>query len=167
MNRVHTNEPTAISQLYVAPSGIPGAGRGVFAGRPYCSGETIEVSPIIRFERSDPGISDARAMLPHYVFTYAEGYEGLALGFGSLYNHAYEPNAVYEKRHDMQAVVFIARYHIDQDEEITISYNDSEPANKTTPMNVGVPDYSPTAVEPRPERRCCGVYSQGRASDGE
>lgn len=130
--------------VYLAPSLIPDAGRGIFATRDFTKGECVEISPIIRLERDDPAIANPRSMVPHYVFTFAEGYEGFALGYGSLYNHSYDPNMLYRKDAAQQAVVFTARRDIKKDEELTITYNNSDPSDTSTPMNFGVPPYVPS-----------------------
>ena len=130
--------------VYLAPSHIPNAGRGVFANRNFTTNECIEISPIIRLERDDPAIADSHSMVPHFVFTFTEGYEGFALGYGSLYNHSYDPNMLYTKDAAQQAVVFTARRDIRKGEELTITYNNSDPSDTSTPMNFGVPPYSPS-----------------------
>ncbi|MEO5948783.1 MAG: SET domain-containing protein [Candidatus Saccharimonas sp.] len=131
------------NDIYIASSTIPHAGRGVFTTRGLAAGETIEIAPIIRLERDDPAIASPDSMVPHYVFTFAEGYEGFALGYGSLYNHSYDPNMLYSKDDQLQAVVFTARRDIKSGEELTVTYNNSDPSDTSTPMNFGVPPYTP------------------------
>lgn len=132
----------APQKVYVTKSKIPNAGRGVFASEKISAGEVIEVAPITKLGRStypteikDPDTPD------NYTFSFAEGYEAFALGFGAIYNHSYDPNALYVKSHKRQAIIFSARRNIDKDEEITVSYNDSNPNDKTTPKNFGVPPH--------------------------
>ena len=50
------------------------------------------------------------------------------LGFGSLYNHSYEPNARYEDCRADQ--VFVAIRDIADGEEITVNYN-GEPGDRS------------------------------------
>lgn len=47
----------------------------------------------------------------------------LALGMGSLYNHAYRPNACYIKNFESAMMEYVALRDIAPDEEITINYN--------------------------------------------
>jgi len=138
MNIPTIHPPT---KVYVKESNIPNAGRGVFAKESIKKGETIEVSPVVRIERDDPSITNSESIVPHYVFTFKEGYEGFALGYGSLYNHNYDPNALYDKNDELLSVVFTARRDIAEGEEITVTYNNSDPSDTSTPMNRGVLPY--------------------------
>ena len=63
-----------------------------------------------------------------YVFEWGEGKVALALGFGSLYNHSYRPNARYNDV-GPQAKAFQALRDIAVGEEITVNYN-GEPARR-------------------------------------
>lgn len=130
----------APSKVYVAQSTIPGAGRGGFAKEPIAAGEVFEVAPVIVVPFDDAATDEHRSVVPHYYFTFTQWY-GFALGFATIYNHAYEPNALYEKDDELQAVVFRARWDIAAGDEIFITYNDSDPSDKSTPMNFGVPPY--------------------------
>ena len=68
-----------------------GAGRGVFATRAFKKGEEIERCPMLVAEE-DRG-DDLESGAEGYVFGWGDGRTALALGFGSLYNHRYDPNA--------------------------------------------------------------------------
>jgi hypothetical protein len=48
---------------------------------------------------------------------------GLALGYGSLYNHDNPSNLRYEADHERGLLRFVAVRAIDQDEELTVNYN--------------------------------------------
>ena len=63
-----------------------------------------------------------------YVFEWGEGKVALALGFGSLYNHSYRPNARYNDV-GPQTKAFQALRDIAPGEEITVNYN-GEPARR-------------------------------------
>ncbi len=56
---------------------------------------------------------------------------GICLGFGSLYNHSYSPNATYKKLHEEKMIEFIAIKDIKKDEEITVNYNFGDPDDKS------------------------------------
>ncbi len=60
-----------------------------------------------------------------HTFCWGESSEdaALALGFGSLFNHSYKPNAVYERLLAHNQIHFFAHRDIDFGEEITVNYN--------------------------------------------
>jgi SET domain-containing protein len=102
---------------------VTGKGRGVFARKAIRRGEIIERVPVIvlplRDVMRDP---DDWTGLGCYCFEWGRETVALALGFGSLYNHSFEPNARYDDE-ARQAKVFSAIRDIDAGEEITINYN--------------------------------------------
>jgi len=128
------------TKVYVDQSTIPGAGRGVFAKEDIAAGEVFEVAPVIVVPFGDPATDEEKSVVPHYYFTFKWWY-GFALGYATIYNHAYEPNALYEKDDELGAVIFTARYDIKAGEEIFTTYNNSDPSDKSTPMNFGIPPY--------------------------
>ena len=75
---------------------IKGKGRGVFARRLIRKGELIEKVPmlVLSIEEYHDGIS--KTSLANYCFAWGQGTVALALGYGSLYNHSYKPNARYD-----------------------------------------------------------------------
>lgn len=46
----------------------------------------------------------------------------VALGFGSIYNHTDNPNAMYKEHEKELTIDFIALRDIQKDEEITVNY---------------------------------------------
>lgn len=104
---------------------VKGKGRGVFARRWIPKGEIIERVPVVVFpvdESSEEG--PAWDHLASYCFEWGRGTAGLALGYGSLYNHSFAPNAEYEDE-EPRTKVFRALRDIAAGEEITINYNGS------------------------------------------
>src|SRR6266571_4803892 len=104
-------------------------GRGVVAARPFRAGETIERPPVIVIPAEEaPLIRDTR--LAHYYFEWGDDCKqaAIALGYGSLYNHSYTPNARYEFRESEECLEFIALRDIEPGEEITINYNNLGPS---------------------------------------
>jgi hypothetical protein len=99
-----------------------GGSRGVFATREIEAGQTIEVAPVIVVSRRD---SDAvrRTRLDEYAFEWGGGCLAIALGCGSIYNHAHEPNASYWQDTAGKALEFIALRPIRPGEEITVNYH--------------------------------------------
>src|SRR4051812_29125897 len=72
---------------------VKGKGRGVFARRAVPRGAVIERVPVllvpIAEARASPTVAD-------YCFLKDERTVAVALGYGSLYNHSYRPNARYD-----------------------------------------------------------------------
>ena len=118
-------------------------GRGVFAQRAYQAGEVVEVSPVMEIEA--PWESLPRALqLIVYEWGYLAGdpgtdVRGVALGLGSLFNHADQPSLVYAADIDKQALVFTAVRDIPEHEELTIDYNaDIEPGGESRFSIMGI-----------------------------
>ena len=75
-------------------------GRGVFATTRFARGATIEFAPVILIPAEQwPHIEPTVLALYIYNFgpTAEQEHAAIALGFGSLYNHSYRPNAQYIK----------------------------------------------------------------------
>ncbi|HSU68041.1 MAG TPA: SET domain-containing protein [Tepidisphaeraceae bacterium] len=109
-------------------------GRGVFATRDIPAGTVIERVPVILIpnEQVFGDTPEARrsARISWYVFGWQgmtkRHYVALALGYGSIYNHSYTPNARYH-RESPDVLEFHAIREIAAGEEITINYNGELP----------------------------------------
>lgn len=104
---------------------VVGKGRGVFARRAIRNGEVIERAPVLVLPLSDVmrGPDDWTG-LGNYCFEWGKDRVALALGFGSLYNHSFQPNARYDDESRRARIkVFSALRDITLGEEITINYN--------------------------------------------
>jgi uncharacterized protein len=66
---------------------------------------------------------------------------GIALGFGSIYNHSYSPNATYKKFIPKQTLKFIALKNIRRGEEITVNYNYGNPDDKSDLWIKSIPGF--------------------------
>lgn len=100
-------------------------GRSVCAGRTFEQGELIEVCPVIVVggENERP-LLDKTPLFNYYFAWGADGTQNaLALGFGSLYNHSYTPNATHFCDHRNGEIRIYARRRIVTGEEIRINYN--------------------------------------------
>lgn len=99
-------------------------GRGVFARRKINGGELIESAPVLLVP-SDECSYLKNTILENYCFRCGPNQEhaAIAMGYGSLYNHSYTPNAVYEVKDEEMAVQFRALKEIQAGEEITVNYN--------------------------------------------
>lgn len=128
---------------------IQGKGRGVFARRAIREGEAFETCPVLILP---PEVIEApSAVLSSYVFDWGDGHLALALGYGSLYNHSYEPNARYEDI-GRRAKRFVAIREIAAGEEITINYNGAPEDRTPVWFDVieGVPESAVRAPRTRP-----------------
>ncbi len=101
---------------------IKGKGRGVFARRAIAKGETIESVPVLVMTSDEFAEGLANTPLKDYCFRWGTDKVALALGYGSLYNHSYRPNARYDDV-GRQTKAFVAIREIAEGEEITINYN--------------------------------------------
>ncbi len=124
------------NKIYLSESHIPHAGRGIFAREDITKGDLIECCPVVLIpEHQVPFIR--KTELHNYYFMWgddeAHHKAGICLGFGSLYNHSYTPNATYKKLIDEKLIEFIAIKDISKDEEITVNYNHGNP-NDTSPL---------------------------------
>ena len=120
------------SCVYLSDSPVPGAGRGVFAAVDIPEGSVIEVCPVIEIPPSDYEHLKATLLRNYYFMWHGEDRVALCLGFGSLYNHSYEPNATYEKDLSSRVITFKALRLVRKDEEITVNYNYGDPEDKST-----------------------------------
>jgi len=125
-------------RIFVSESTIPDAGRGVFAKEAISLGGVIEICPVIEVPLSDSSNDDEKGLLTNYFFYFGDGL-AMVLGYGSLYNHSYQPNATYVKKPAEGIVEFKAIADISAGEEITVNYNNGDPDDKSKPMNKGVP----------------------------
>jgi len=99
-------------------------GRGVYAGRRYRKDEVVEISPVIVFEAEYD-------TLPNSINCVIYDWDGredvttnaLALGHGSLFNHANPANMRCDYQCDKKQIVYVAVDDIAKDEELTINYN--------------------------------------------
>lgn len=97
-------------------------GRGVFARSRIPKGAVIERVPLIVVPIGEVFGQAQRSKLADYVFKWTRDTVVIALGYGSLYNHSYQPNArFYDEGRLTQ--VFAAIRDIQAGEEITVNYN--------------------------------------------
>ena len=110
--------------LSICVKDSPGKGRGVFAQRDFKKDEVIEISPVIVLSSEE---IDSLELTQLYNYYFAWGPESkdaaIALGYGSLYNHSYTPNARYYKDFDSRLLKYVCIRDIQEGEEITINYN--------------------------------------------
>lgn len=101
---------------------IRGKGLGVFAKVRIPADTEIERVPVLVLPQAQLAHLQNGGILGDYAFTWSATEAAIALGYGSLYNHAYEPNAIYVDRAP-RLKIFLALRDIQAHEEITINYN--------------------------------------------
>lgn len=103
---------------------IDGKGRGVVAGRGFAAGEVVERVPVIVLSAEERLLIEKTALYD-YRFAWGEGEDrvAIALGYGSLYNHSYAPNAYFWRHYDEREIEFVALRAIGSGEEVTVNYN--------------------------------------------
>lgn len=113
--------------LDVRPSPI--SGRGVFTSRALPAGEVVHVAPVLLLSEHDHDRLVDTA-LDGYVYDWHDGGIALALGLGSVFNHAHGPNCTYElapEDHPMwPAYVYHTVRAVAAGEELTIDYSGGE-----------------------------------------
>lgn len=102
-----------------------GLGLGVFASRGISAAEVVEVAPVICI-RLDYDV--LTPLLRQRVFHWGRlaGHDkvhALALGYGSMYNHANPANMQFAACQEGAAISFVAVRDIQAGEELTINYN--------------------------------------------
>jgi SET domain-containing protein len=122
---------TASEMIYVNSSRIKNAGRGVYAKRNIKIGEVIEECPVIEIPKHDTASLEESILVTYFFFSGKNKEKiSIALGFGSIYNHTYNPNAKYEIKSKNNMINFTAIKNIKKDDEITINYNNGSPKDK-------------------------------------
>ncbi len=111
-----------IPGLYIAPSKL--GGRGVYTSEKIPKGSVIEICPVIITPKKQLKHLD-KTELYNYYFEWGEEYKdgAVILGYGSLYNHSYKPNAHYLADFEMGTVDFFALKDIPAGSEIFTNYN--------------------------------------------
>jgi len=150
-------------KIYIDTSKTPDAGRGVFAKERIEKGELIEQCPVVALE--DPKDRDRlrKTGLVNYYFLWGETrtYAAICLGWGSVYNHSFEPNARYEKAMEDRRMDFYALRDIEPGEEILVNYNGA-PENKTPLRIPGIPSSAGGMPESRTPRIVAGLIRRAR-----
>lgn len=133
LKQVHKNKLPSKHNVYLGTSTIHGAGRGVFAARDIKADELIETCPMVVMDKKSVQHLD-RTELENYYFEWGEDFEhgAIALGFGSLYNHSFVPNAYFDQDIKAHVIRVVALEDIPKGTEITFNYNGDE--NDKSPL---------------------------------
>jgi len=115
--------------LYIAPSDIHD--RGVFCAKDISKGEIIEICPVLVVSEEDAEKLD-ETVLFNYVFIWGDDDQqgAIVFGYGSLYNHAYKPNAEYAADYEDDTFTIYALKKISAGDEILINYNGNPNSKK-------------------------------------
>lgn len=104
-------------------------GRGVFALKAFQKGDRVEISPVFVVRAPWEALpEDVQKVVYEWGQlgpTPQEHVWGIALGVGSLFNHANPANLEYRADWDQQTLHFYAARDIEKDEELTINYNEN------------------------------------------
>lgn len=98
--------------------------RGVFCSQLIKNGDLIETCPVIVIPKTQVSRVDKTVLYDYYFIWGEQSNEAaLALGYGSLYNHSTNANAVYVVNFIDREIYFLAVKDIDANTEITVNYN--------------------------------------------
>ena len=111
-----------IPGLYISRSAL--SGRGVFCSEDISKGSVIEICPVLVLPPEQLALIEITDLYDYY-FQWNEDEQScaLALGYGSLYNHSYAPNATYHTDFENETLDIIALCDIPAGKEITFNYN--------------------------------------------
>lgn len=102
---------------------IPGKGLGVFATRDFDTGEIIESCPVLTMSPTERKWAE-KTILNHYIYPWKSTRgASLVLGYGSIINHSFTPNADWKQNFKTISMVYRAIKPIKKGEEITVNYN--------------------------------------------
>jgi len=112
-----------LKPLYIKKCGRKGL--GVFCSEDIKKDSIIEICPIIFIPEQQANVIDQTILRDYYYYWYDGTGEHIAitLGYGSLYNHSYNPNAIYCKDYKRRVVEIKAIKDIPANTEITVNYN--------------------------------------------
>ena len=111
--------------LYFAPSGKHRY--GMFCTEDIASGSVIEICPIIIIPGEQARQIVRGYILYEYYFEWKKDSIAIALGYGSLYNHAETPNAEFQPDYKNQYIIFTAVKDIPAGTEIVVDYHAGNP----------------------------------------
>lgn len=117
-------------QLDITLKKVPGKGRCVLAERDFKTGEIIESCPILSLTPTERKHC-AKTLLNFYMYPWRSTRSAsVVLGYGSLINHSFTPNADWKQNFKTETMVYRAIRPIKKGEEITVNYN-GEPDDQT------------------------------------
>ena len=118
-----------INKVEVRESTVHIGGHGVFATDFIKKHEVFERSPVLTWHASFlddyQEIHGKNHLLDDHVYMWKNSNVALCLGYGSIYNHSNDPNALYRFIHDDKwpRIEFVAKIDIQPGEEIFHHYS--------------------------------------------
>ena len=108
--------------------------RGMIASCAIKKGAIIEKCPVILIPKEELS-SLFNTKLNNYYFDWTKDTRAIVLGYGSIINHSYTPNAAYRWDYKQKFMVYYAVRDIEVGDEVMINYN-GVPSD-TTPLPQG------------------------------
>jgi uncharacterized protein len=108
--------------VYIKESGKKG--KGIFTRDAIKKNTVIEVAPVLVLPEKERKWID-KSVLYDYYFLWGDDSKqtAICLGYGSLYNHSYSPNVIYEADYENGTITFITLRNIKAGEELLVNYN--------------------------------------------
>jgi len=98
-------------------------GRGLFATKDIEKGEIIEKSPVVVLSPKER-LHAEKTILNYYIYPWKSlKSASVVLGYGSIINHSFNPNADWKQSFKSNTMIFRAVKDIKKGEEITVNYN--------------------------------------------
>jgi hypothetical protein len=104
-------------KIRIASAGAKG--RGVFARRALATGEVVEMAPVLALTREE-SMDVLQTSLGSHAYEIGRGRVVIGLGYASLYNHSFAPNAEFEATAD--GIQIRALRPIPAGKEVTLDY---------------------------------------------
>ncbi|KAH8548059.1 hypothetical protein BGW37DRAFT_190492 [Umbelopsis sp. PMI_123] len=115
--------PLATHSLGLELRSHPQRGRGVFTTRPLSHKTLVDISPVLLMGHDEYSAHGQHTILDHYTYRWEGGY-ALALGLGSMFNHAGNPNVGFIRDIPNAVIRYFTLRPIETGEELCISYGD-------------------------------------------
>ena len=112
--------------------------RGMIATEDISKGTVIERCPVIPIPIIEKP-SLLQTELLNYYFEWTISHNAIVLGYGSLINHSFQPNAAYSCGYKNKVMIFYAIKTIKKGEEVFTNYN-GDPNDKT-PLAPGLMNF--------------------------
>lgn len=108
----------------------PKKGRSIIAQKDFNKGEIIESCPVIVLSPKER-VNAEKTILNYYIYPWKSTRSAsVVLGYGSLINHSFKPNADWKQNFKTKSMVYRTIRKIKKGEEITVNYN-GEPDDET------------------------------------
>ncbi len=103
--------------------------RGIIATENIRKDKVIERCPAVLINSAEAKLIK-KTKLINYYFEWNKKFIAIALGYGSLFNHSFEPNARYCYNYKDNMLVFKTLKAVRKGEELTVNYN-GDPEDKS------------------------------------